>query len=263
MYYTYLWLRYDGTPYYVGKGSGRRAFTSKSHGVHRPADKSRILVQHCVSEQEAFEAEIFFIEYYGRQDLGTGCLRNLTDGGEGGSGFSEEVRKKMGDMVRGTKRPPRTKEWCDKLSAAKMGHEVSLETRIKLTKNVCVRGHARTPDNLTKSGACVLCRELKNTGIPCGRKRVEVCARGHIRTTEKLRQGCKVCREEKRAEEGRRVNNPGILKPFCSRGHARIPDNVYGSGDCKVCAKQRAELNRRAKCTSLRGNLGENSGVPM
>jgi hypothetical protein len=83
MFYTYLWLRGDGTPYYVGKGSGKRAFTSGAHGVHRPKDTGRIILQEHSSEEDAFCAEIFLIAYYGRKDTGVGCLRNRTDGGEG------------------------------------------------------------------------------------------------------------------------------------------------------------------------------------
>src|SRR5207253_2449071 len=42
-----------------------------------------ILVQPYPSEADAFAAEVFLISYFGRKDLGTGCLRNLTDGGDG------------------------------------------------------------------------------------------------------------------------------------------------------------------------------------
>lgn len=81
-YYVYLWLRYDGTPYYVGKGKGRRAFIHYEHkGVHPPKDPAYILIQEYSSEDEAFRAEAFLIEYYGRKCLGTGCLLNVSDGG--------------------------------------------------------------------------------------------------------------------------------------------------------------------------------------
>ena len=85
MLYVYLWLREDGTPYYVGKGTGRRGFTSVRHSVHRPLNRNRIITQDYDDEKEAFDAERFFIEFYGRLDLGTGCLRNHAEGGLGGS----------------------------------------------------------------------------------------------------------------------------------------------------------------------------------
>ncbi len=101
MFYTYLWLREDGTPYYVGKGKGSRAFRSGcpviavvEEYIEEP-DKNRIIIQEHPSEVDAFQAEIFLIVYYGRKDLGKGCLRNLTDGGEGVVNVSEETRSKM------------------------------------------------------------------------------------------------------------------------------------------------------------------------
>jgi len=88
MFYTYLWLRENGTPYYVGKGTGNRAFWRHGRkGTKPPDDYSRVLIQEFISEQDALFAEKFLISYYGRVDLGTGCLRNLTDGGDGSSGY--------------------------------------------------------------------------------------------------------------------------------------------------------------------------------
>lgn len=79
-YYTYMYLRQDGTPYYIGKGYGRRMF-SKRHHVAVP-ECGRITRQYWASEQEALRMEQWWIKLFGRKDLGTGILRNLTDGGE-------------------------------------------------------------------------------------------------------------------------------------------------------------------------------------
>lgn len=81
MFYTYLWLREDGTPYYAGKGTKGRAFRKNTHRFPPPS-KDRIVLQEWETEREAFEAEKLLISYYGREDLGTGCLLNLSDGGE-------------------------------------------------------------------------------------------------------------------------------------------------------------------------------------
>jgi len=130
LFYVYFWLRENGTPYYVGKGKNNRAFDKNTHAIKCPP-KHRILLTYCESEQEAFEAECFFILYFGRLDLGTGCLRNLTDGGEGSSGHiaSEEHRKNMSLALKGK---PKSEEWKRKIAISNTGQIRSEETKLKL-----------------------------------------------------------------------------------------------------------------------------------
>ena len=106
-FYSYLWLRVDGSPYYAGKGFGNRAYRGAAHNVHCPKDRIRILVFPMLNEAEAFESEIALIELFGRKDLGTGCLRNLTSGGEGRSGavVSDETRQKQSAAKKGKPSP--------------------------------------------------------------------------------------------------------------------------------------------------------------
>ena len=87
-YYVYLFVRRDGTPYYVGKGQGNRAWNKrKKTSAKLPSDRSRIIIIHWdISEIEAFMLERYYIRWFGRKDIGTGILRNLTDGGDGCSG---------------------------------------------------------------------------------------------------------------------------------------------------------------------------------
>lgn len=72
-----------------------------------PVDRSYIVfVQEGLTEEEAFNLEQYCIALYGRIDLGTGTLRNLTDGGDGSSGWrpSQETRNKMSQSLLGNKR---------------------------------------------------------------------------------------------------------------------------------------------------------------
>ena len=89
-YYTYAYLREDGTPYYIGKGKDNRAWEqhrSNGRGVHTPKNPERIkILHHSLTEKQSFEYEIYYINFYGRKDLGTGILHNRTNGGEGSSG---------------------------------------------------------------------------------------------------------------------------------------------------------------------------------
>jgi hypothetical protein len=96
MYYTYAYLREDGSPYYVGKGKGNR-LTCKDRHVPVPPPDRRIFLKQNLSEEEAFLHEKYMIFVLGRKDLGTGILRNLTDGGEGVTGrvTTEETKRKI------------------------------------------------------------------------------------------------------------------------------------------------------------------------
>jgi hypothetical protein len=97
-FYVYLYLREDGTPYYAGKGIGKRAWAHSKKEIQPPADKSRIIFPAWdLLEIGAFTLERKFVCWFGRKDLGTGILRNKTDGGDGASGyvFTEEDRKKQ------------------------------------------------------------------------------------------------------------------------------------------------------------------------
>ncbi len=97
-FYTYLWLREDGSPYYVGKGCGNRAFRHrKCEWPKPPADKKRIVVNYWPDEETAFAYERYFIDFYGRSDLGTGCLRNMSDGGDGLKNPSAETIRRLSE----------------------------------------------------------------------------------------------------------------------------------------------------------------------
>ena len=101
-FYVYAWFRADGTPYYIGKGTRARRFSKRGRrGAMPPADKScnRIILPG-LTDAESAEAEKDLISILGRKDLGTGCLRNLTDGGEGVCNLTPAARQAISESMR-------------------------------------------------------------------------------------------------------------------------------------------------------------------
>ena len=169
-YYTYAYLREDGTPYYIGKGQGNRAYV-KRYGkgrARRPKNLNNIiLLKQNLTEQEAFKHEKYMIFVFGRKDLRTGIIYNRTNGGDGRSGhipwnkgltLTDEVKEKISIGRKGipSRRPgyspsketrekiananvgrKHTEETCNKISKTRMGHYVSPETTAKIVKKLC------------------------------------------------------------------------------------------------------------------------------
>lgn len=114
MFYIYIYFIAD-VPRYVGKGVGSRW---KAHRTPKVTTKlGRTLkkvfketgawieptIIQCESEEASFAEEKRLTQEHGREDLGTGVLWNLTDGGDGTSGhrhteeFKDQLKKRTGE----------------------------------------------------------------------------------------------------------------------------------------------------------------------
>jgi hypothetical protein len=114
---------FDYEPFYVGKGKytestihlreaktyftkGNQSKLNKIRKIQRYTNSDPIIlkVRENLSEQESFLLEKFLIKCIGRKDLNLGPLTNLTDGGDGVSGFRHTEEMKLENSKRGKER---------------------------------------------------------------------------------------------------------------------------------------------------------------
>lgn len=202
MYYVYRHIRLDkNEPFYIGIGTKPKRFGglkteySRAYDLYKSGKRSKFwksVFEKCggIQVDIIFESESFdeidrkekeFIALYGRQDIGSGTLVNLTDGGRGlynaspdtiekvrkastgrkptlGMKFSEETKHRMREAQLGKTLSDDHKKKISLAHIGKVGHskgkKLSTEHRLKISNSL--KGHApsfvgRTHSHETKA----------------------------------------------------------------------------------------------------------------
>jgi len=131
--------------FYIGIGKEeKRAFNKKDRSnfwksIINKTDYSIEIIADDLSWEDAKELEIFLISLYGRRNLGTGTLVNMTDGGDGTLGSISQIGDKNGFY--GKTHSNETKE---KLSIAHTGKIISNKTKNKMSNSQKNNNNAKT-----------------------------------------------------------------------------------------------------------------------
>lgn len=132
---VYRHIRLDkNEPFYIGIGlTEKRAYSKKDRNrwwknIVSKTDYNVEILFNGLSWEEACEKEKEFITLYGRKDINTGSLCNLTCGGDGVIELSEETRYRIGKGNRGI---PKSEEIKQKIRERNTGKKFSKESVVR------------------------------------------------------------------------------------------------------------------------------------
>lgn len=142
-FYAYIHCKPDGVPFYVGKGHGKRSHSmnnrSRWHkGIVKKYGPPLVAVLPCSTETTSFELEKGLIKCLRRSGV---VICNLTDGGEGSSGYvtSDEAKQKIAKAITGIKR---SEEFKAKMR--EIGKVRGFSESAKKARQVAIRGRVQS-----------------------------------------------------------------------------------------------------------------------
>jgi hypothetical protein len=172
-FYVYEHWRLDRDEcFYVGKGKGNRAYSTKDRNRHHKAICAKLsregfamevrMVATGLSEKEAFVLEIERIAFWRSAGVD---LVNLTNGGEGASGYkpTAKMREYLSLVNTGKKRSEETKR---KLSEARKKWDFSEETKKKISNTLRGRPAHFKGRHHTEEAKAILSAKAKLRGPP-------------------------------------------------------------------------------------------------
>lgn len=241
-YYVYIWFRRNGIPCYVGKGNGgrwrdhiRNARNRHLANIFRLADADLpvVIVRDHMIESEAFELEKALILAIGRKGTG-GPLVNMTDGGEGVSGYRHTAltRSSLGAKSKIMWGAPDKREQI--ISAQNMGRST---VEYKEKRKVISAGIS----NRTDVRESIRAKALKRFSDPAERQRTsDATRRGMADQTARANHSLGQKRRFQRPEELERLSATRLGKKHTEQTRIKIAEANRGK---KQSAESRAKIS--------------------
>jgi len=182
-FYVYIYMRHDGTPYYIGKGSGRRAWSYNRKGCPRPSDDRIYIFLDGLEEQHAYDLEECLVAQYGRKDINTGILRNMTSGGGGAKHLSENSKERLSH--KGVDNPMFGKSHSEKtkrqISESNSGRIHTEDSKSKISAKLKGRASPRKGAKLSQDTRDILSTSNRGEGNPMFGKQHSIESKDKIR----------------------------------------------------------------------------------